>query len=134
MIDTTGKTIQQVSDEIAAKVIGQGGQSISSNGFCLYDDEKGRHCAVGWLMEKGSDAMKKLGGLSDLLERPTDIDFGVNDEFIRENKTVLCVLQSLHDSRYKRYRLDSIRCLKVDHEIDTTAWTPWVEMGKCEND
>jgi len=126
MINVKGKTVQQVSDEIAAKLIQQGRRSMDAQ-QCEYQDSRGNHCSVGWLLEKGSEAMQFDGSLEDLIKNQHHL--GVNDGFICENFEFLQVLQALHDSEKE----DRPEIVGVDSEfqemigdIDMAAWDKWI--------
>jgi hypothetical protein len=119
MINTTGKTIQQVSDEIAGKLIKQGKQCLLGDG-CAYGDGQGNHCGIGWLLEESNEAvMSSEGDLNDL--QLTHNDLGINDAFIRENYGVLGRIQGLHDSPQYGYG-GKLNNLNLD------AWQPWFDL------
>jgi hypothetical protein len=121
MIDTTGKTLQQVSDEIAGKLIKQGKKCTDDVGKCGYGDGLGNHCGIGWLLDSTSkEVMLFAGNLGDLLEEHTDL--GINDAFIREHKMTLADIQILHDSP-NPYDIQ-----RVAKELNLDAWQPWFDL------
>ena len=126
MIDTTGKSLQQVSDAIAGKLIRQGGQCLDEDGNCAYGDGKGNHCAIGWLLSETSPLMNSGHTLSGLVET-NSLEQEPNREFIIGNVGALFLIQSLHDSLLNR----SGRCEKIAiiHDLNMDAWSEWVEMG-----
>jgi hypothetical protein len=121
MIDTTGKTIQQVSDEIAGKLIKQGKRCIQGdNGRCVYGDGLGNHCGIGWLLDASNDSiMGNWRGVQCLSN--SSIDLGINDAFIREHYGVLGWIQDLHDSPQYRHG-GKVTSLNLD------AWQPWFDL------
>jgi hypothetical protein len=121
MINTTGKTLQQVSDEIAGKLIKQGKQCLLGNG-CAYGDGEGNHCGIGWLLDESDEAvMRYVGGVNSLLGHHSDL--GSNDAFIRENYGVLDRVQLLHDDpSHSFHARTAITNLNLD------AWQPWLDL------
>ena len=126
MIDTTGMSLQQVSDAIAGKLIQQGGRCMGDDGSCVNGDGKGKHCAIGWLLSESSPLMDTDHSLSELVEIDS-FDLEPNQEFILENTGALFNIQSLHDSFVSR----SVRCeiITRDYELNMDAWSEWIEMG-----
>jgi hypothetical protein len=122
MIDTTGKTIQQVSDEIAGKLIKQGKKCLNIGGNCDYGDDEGNHCGIGWLLDESNEAVMGFeGGLAGLIAHHNDL--GINDAFIRENYGVLDRVQLLHDDPNHTFHTRSaITNLNLD------AWKPWFDL------
>jgi len=123
MIDTTGKTIQQVSDEIAVALIKQGDRCVNDNGGCMYEKD-GMHCAIGWLIPKDSDAMMCKNGAFSLMTEHFN-ELGVNAEFIKENIDVLEVLQAIHDSNTREGRIEELKDSNLTN-IDMSAWHDWI--------
>lgn len=105
MILTEGKTEREVFEEIAAAIVAQGGQcSSADNGPCLYGDEKGRHCAVGWLLpEDDQRLMSAEGRVSDLLRIFNAEKLGPNADWISSRLEMLTRAQDVHD--YDNYGL-----------------------------
>lgn len=96
MINTDGKTVQQVITEVLEKFIDQG-KRCTRGGNCVYGDDQGNHCAIGWLLpDDREDLMKFEGSLSSLVTEVDDL--GPNDVFIQNHFGVLNVLQLFHDS------------------------------------
>jgi hypothetical protein len=136
MIDTTGKTLQEVSDEIAAKLIEQGERSVRATHLganrCAYSDGEGRHCAIGWLLNpRNGGAMSFVGGVGGLrfggfLSREPA------ESFINEHMGTLRIIQALHDNTTKVGRQREVGRLS-SRGIDTKAWKPWVALGKKES-
>ena len=127
MIDTTGMSLQKVSDAIAGKLINQGGRCVGGGGSCAYGDGKGSHCAVGWLLSESSILMGTDLSISELLEI-NSFKLEPNREFILNNSEALIDIQSLHDSFVNR----SGRCeiINRNYGLNMDAWSKWVEMGE----
>jgi hypothetical protein len=129
MINTTGKTFQQVSDEIAAKLVQQGCQCTSDHDSdqCLYGDWLGNHCAAGWLLPP--DLANRLDGtlgISMLLDEHS-AEIGENAEFIAKYKRPMIYIQELHDVPEDYFRITiALRDLIPDFNGD--AWLPWVKL------
>ena len=126
MIDITGMTLQQVSDAIASKVIGQGGQCLNERGDCLYGDGNGKHCAIGWLLSESSPFMAYESSVHELIASE-----GFNDEhnkdIMRDNVDALSALQELHV--HLRGRLQISQSLVYEFDLNMDAWSEWIEMG-----
>ena len=133
MIDTTGMTLQQVSDAIAGKVIEQGGRCMSdllasgsSYASCAYSDGSGKHCAIGWLISESSPLMKYDGSLSTMIES-SEFDKEPNGEFILDNIDALIRIQILHDNPYNLVK--RVELIVRDYDLNMDAWSEWIEMG-----
>lgn len=127
MISTEGKTIQQVSDEIAAALIKQGKPCLRNYG-CAYGDNLGNHCAVGWLLPKDSEFMYSTENVNELARKKNYL--GKNTDFIKNNTQFLSLIQKLHDGGATRTRLRIAGDLEDSFGIDTTAWQPWIDLLK----
>ena len=134
MIDTTGMTLQQVSDAIAGKVIGQGGRCMTEfsasfgNSSCAYSDGKGKHCAIGWLLSESSPLMQYDGSLSTMIES-SEFDKEPNVEFMLDNIDALDRIQHLHDATNKNQRDNRSELVADVYDLNMDAWDEWIEMG-----
>ena len=129
MIDTRGMSLQQVSDAIAGKVIGQGGRCMSGdteNSSCVYGDGKGKHCAIGWLISESSPLMQHGCSLEPLIELSA-FDLEPNREFILNNIDALHRIQILHDCPHDRAK--RVELIIRDYDLNMDAWSEWIEMG-----
>ena len=130
MISTTGKSFQQVLNEIAAKLIEQGVRCYSeSDEQCLYGDGSGNHCAVGWLIPEGSEAMTSKHGVNGMLVEHY-IHLGENRDFIMNNGYELRFVQALHDSATVSSIDDALERLGTKYNLE--AWTPWIALRKSQ--
>lgn len=134
MITTEGKTLQQVSDEIAAKLIAQRKPCMLENPErCVYGDKNGNHCAVGWLLpENNPELMGSSSGVKSLTTKVQRglIHLGKNQKFIIKHADALSVMQSLHDIKDPASRQYSADQLTQEHGLDMAAWQPWINMEK----
>jgi hypothetical protein len=122
MIDTTGKTLQQVSNEIAGRLIKQGKKcTANDDNSCVYGDGEGNHCGIGWLLDSTSkEVMSFVGNITSLL---TDHDhLGINDAFLREHQSILGDIQLLHDMPRDLHARANLDSLNLD------AWQPWFDL------
>lgn len=130
MISTIGKSFQQVLNEIAAKLIEQGVRCYSeSDKQCLYGDEYGNHCGVGWLIPEGSEAMTSRDGVDDMLDEHY-IHLGENRDFIMNNRYDLEDVQALHDADSHK-SLDSVMD-NLGAKYNMEAWTQWIVLRKSQ--
>ena len=95
MIDTTGKTIEEVVEEMFALLVKQGGRCVDEDGNCSYGDRLGNHCAIGFLIE---EQMMDCSDGVDAMVRNFNISIGANAGFIAMNLNVLSLCQKLHDT------------------------------------
>ena len=127
MIDTTNKILQQVFDEIAAALIKQGKKCVDDNGNCVYQDDDGNHCAIGHLLVPNSKAMEFGTSLDDMLEDFDEDEIGVNSGFLHENRKMLSLIQCIHDAPHKAIAIGHAKRLELQHNIDISAWSEWIE-------
>ena len=95
MIDTKGKKIEEVAEEMFSLLVKQGGRCLNKWGKCSYGDGNGNHCAVGWLFPKGDIRLMEAGDTIESLGEEEDL--GPNGEFIKEHLEDLLTLQVIHD-------------------------------------
>lgn len=125
--DINTATVQEVCDYAVAKIVEQGGRCYNEDGdFCMYSDNKGKHCAVGWLLPEDDELMDFEGGVYTLVgDYPDKVP-----TLIANNIDAFGVLQSLHDADLSRFRKRNIEDLQQEG-VDTSApqYQQWVEMG-----
>ena len=133
MIDTTGMSLQQVSDAIAGKLIKQGGRCIIremvneiGHASCAYSDGAGNHCAIGWLLSESSPLMQYSCSLAHLIG-VSGFDIEPNGEFIESNMRALGAIQILHDSNENRSQMS--KSITEAYDLNMDAWSEWLEMG-----
>ena len=96
MILTEDKNFIEVADEIFKALLKQNAKCMD-HAICAYSNEKGQHCAVGFLLpEDDSNCMDYAGPIDELSDDPT-IDLGVNSLFIEDHVNELMHLQKIHD-------------------------------------
>lgn len=124
-------SLQEAMDYAINKLVEQGGRCIGRNDRCVYGNDKGHHCAVGWLLDEDhEDLMRLTGGVLGLLG---GFDEDV-PELIEIEHLAFQAFQSLHDSHFKdgeSGRVDFLTILRREHGVDTTTnpnWHRWVEM------
>jgi len=124
MIDTTGKSLNKVCEEIFKALVDQGEQCLDKDGNCAYGNDKGHHCVIGFLLpENNPELMKFVGDLSNLIDLG---DLGSNTDFIQSNLEALYTMQEMHD--YKARSCDRDR-LQSEFNISNKYIDQWVEMG-----
>jgi len=100
---------------------------MSSRG-CVYGNDKGQHCAVGFLLPEDNEMLMSFGeGVYELADMG---DIGVNSVFIKNNKEELDVMQFMHDTANKHTRLYRRQSLHDVHKITNKYIDQWVEMGE----
>lgn len=130
MINTTGKTLQQVSDEIAAVLIKQGKRCTVDefHNQCAYGDKLGNHCAVGHLLPSSDTTiMDYEGSVKSMIRKFESVELGVNGRFINENIAFLKNIQAIHDTLGIINVADNINHLAKSFDLNVSAWDGWVE-------
>jgi len=129
--DVDKMTLQEAMDYAIDKIVEQGGQCMIDDN-CAYGNNKGQHCAVGWLLdEDNEELMSYKGGVQLLLYDDGDVP-----ELIKIEHRAFEDFQNLHDAEYEggeSGRADFLNILRKEHGIDTTtnpSWGVWVGMGR----
>ena len=109
MIQTEGKTLPEVLNEVFGKLVEQGGRCVDSEGDCVYG-ALAKHCAIGWLLpEDNLELMEFNGSIGRLNMLP---ELGPNTEFLHLNEQVLEGVQQAHDAPYHGALLIAVETLK----------------------
>jgi len=131
-IDINNCTLQEAMDYAVQRMVEQGGRcgsrDRSGNFYCMYGNDEGKHCAVGWLLPKDDRELMAYKGVARALVcRYADRVPAV----VRENVETMTYLQDFHDARYRggreRRRKELSRL-----GIDTSGphWQAWIDMGE----
>lgn len=131
MINTEGKTVVEVLDEVLGKLIQQGGRCVNDNNNCLYGSE-GRHCAVGWLLPDVRSLMTFQGSVNQLLEAPRRASLGPNEAFLNKHRDVLRTLQRLHDVNDSEGLSAQAEALRQQLGSEIPLLKDWVEMRRLQ--
>lgn len=121
-------SVQEACDYVVQKIVEQGGQCVDLDGNCWYKDNRGNHCAMGWLLDPINKNIKN----SDQALYELIYDFGdVIPQIIKDNEGVFSILQEFHDAKYASVRIQRRKCLR-DCGIDTSKpqYQQWVDMGE----
>ena len=107
MILTDGKTFEEVCQEIADALVKQGGQCRNTvTNSCAYGNDKGQHCAIGWLLPDDRERLMGFsGGANTLITHFRDL--GPNDAWLREHKSRLMTIQRFHD-KWRAYPTETL--------------------------
>lgn len=127
-------TAQEACDYVMQKLVQQGGPCMQGS-ECVYDDGKGNHCAVGWLLATPPyDALLEFTG--DVIELIDE--FGTQiPAIIYNNRYVFAALQAIHDegSSFSGFTVKkALNSLYADLNllgIKTTApqWQGWIDIN-----
>jgi len=124
MIDTTDKTLNQVCLEIFKLLVEQKKQCLDDKNCCMYGNETGEHCAIGFLLPEDNEELMGFGGdLADLLIFD---DIGPNTDFIHKNFQALDVMQDAHD--FKSDAHIHVKTLKNDFNISNEYLDQWEKL------
>jgi len=129
--DLDKMTLQDACDYSVKKIVEQGGMCMDGCRVapgCVYENSKGMHCAIGWLLDSSnSDLMEAEGGLSALIEvHKSQLPGLITDP---DNEGAFSILQVFHDVPSKDERQAQFN--RLSEHINTTApqYQQWVEMG-----
>jgi len=120
--------LQESMDFAVQKIVEQGGRCLAS-GNCAYGDDKGNHCAVGWLLDATNDDLMYFD--SDVEELSCSYPESI-PEIIPENTEAFGDLQQFHDTPRKFSRETLRTRLHLSYGINTSGehWEQWVDMGE----
>jgi hypothetical protein len=119
-------TVQQAIEYSLDKLVKQGKRCMGSSNDCMYGDEEGNHCAIGWLLDADNKSLMKDGGsVTDLY------DVRAVPKLIRDNIETFLFFQGFHDVPYKELRLMYKGNLR-DSGIDTSHpnFQAWIDLGE----
>ena len=125
-------TLQEARDYAVAMIVKQGGRCMGKakggfkQDFCLYGNDKGEHCAVGWLLDDTNKDLMTYNGAVTALIGDSKISI---PSLIRNNIGVLKSLQSFHDLGETSERSCYLSRLSEDIDTDKPQYKQWVEMG-----
>lgn len=125
--EADSKTLKQLIRFVLTKLIKQGVRCVNGvAGMCKYSDDKGNHCAVGWILDESNEIlMKHGGGLYELLEEHADV---LPDTLI-ENERVWTKIQELHDEDRKRAETLAEARETYPELFKSRRWDEYVKMG-----
>jgi len=125
-------TLQEACDYAVAMIVKQGGRCMGKakggfkQDFCAYGNDKGGHCAVGWLLDDtNKDLMTYSGAVTELIG---DFNMSVSP-LIHDNIDVFDSLQVFHDSEETSRRRYYLSRLSEDIDTDKPQYKQWLGMG-----
>ena len=120
-------TVQEACDYAVMRIVEQGERCMSSEN-CAYSDDKGNHCAIGWLLPEDDEVlMRSKKGLLDLIE------FNRNriPQIILDNDDAFYSLQKFHDCKRKSSRACwSLELKDLGIDVSALHWKRWMDMGE----
>ena len=129
MIDTKGKKIEEVAEEMFSLLVKQGGRCLDRDGSCRYGDGEGNHCAVGWLFPEENIRLMEADVTIDTLGE--EYNLGPNEDFIKEHLKDLLTLQVIHDAAgdlpslkmtYREGQLEELKDLSFSPTPSILKW------------
>ena len=125
-------TLQEACDYSVAMIVRQGDRCMGKveggykQDFCAYGNDKGEHCAVGWLLDDtNKDLMMYRGAVTELIG---DSKISI-PSLIHDNIDVFDSLQVFHDLEDYHSRHIYLSRLSEDIDTDKPQYKQWVEMG-----
>lgn len=119
-------TLQEACDYSVLKIVEQGGQCLSGKGGCAYGDEKGNHCAIGWLLDASNKQLMSCGDDVTLLMSVFDCEL---PSVLYNNREAFNALQEFHDADCVTGREEFLNKLNESIGIKAPQYQQWVEMG-----
>lgn len=122
-------TLQEAMDYAVQKIVEQGVQCMTANGDrCLYGDDQGNHCAIGWLFDETDPVL--MGSQSGVYELLAEYGEYI-PALIHAHASAFTRLQEFHDTKHKHERELHLESLRDWHSIDVSAphWQQWIDMG-----
>jgi hypothetical protein len=125
MQEVDAMTVQQAIEYSLDKLVKQGKRCVNGND-CMYGDEEGNHCAIGWLLDADNKSLMCNGGAITDLD-----DVRAVPKLIRDNIETFLFFQQFHDSFYTKHRGMYKGNLK-DSGIDTSHpnFQAWIDLGE----
>ena len=126
--DINTATVQEACDYAVQKVVAQGGQCMSpwNPEFCAYDDGKGKHCAVEWLLDHSNSRLMQVAGTITML---------VNEykphipELLSEHLEIFAALQRYHDvKKIEEFHEAQARLENQGIDMSGPHWQQWAEL------
>lgn len=123
-------TLQEACDFAVRKIVEQNYRCVQQDDItgkveCMYSDDEGGHCAIGWLLPE--ETLKQLNGyVGDVgMMMAEDVEL---PEIIRENTGAFMKLQEFHDWEDFSMRQDVMNRLRDSYHIDTSGehWQQWL--------
>lgn len=123
-------TAQELCDYAVAKIVEQGGQSLSeSSGICAMLGSNGRRCAFSYVLD-GDDpvCMRYIGPASGFIEEHQ----GKVPAAFLESPEIADKLVGFHDAVTKSLRRSDAECLhKLGISTDAPQYQQWIDMGEA---
>lgn len=125
--------LQQAFDYIMEKLVKQKVQCVDAQLGCAYGNDKGQHCAIGWLLDPNNpDLMEKEGDVCDLIS-----EFRAYGDLIPsvilDNPDVFANIQSFHDCESYQRRAKAMTRLSLDGlDVSNPNVLAWINLGVDE--
>lgn len=122
------KSVQEACDYAVLKIVEQGGQCHNGMQHCMYGNEEGQHCAIGWLLDPDNENLMDFdGGIVELADETEELIPNI----IKNNLYVFGVLQDFHDGESICGRKMALEQLHNYYNIDISKpqYQQWVDMG-----
>ena len=130
MIPVKGKYNSEIVEAVFAALVTQGVRCMSKEGACTYGNLAGHHCAIGMLLPESNLALMAFsGGALELLKLGGE-ELGENEMWLRDNRGLICTMQSMHDVPDQKSRLRYRIRLRDHYRIDSKSLDAWAEMGE----
>lgn len=123
-------TVQELCDYAVEKIVQQGSRCMEGiTGKCAYSDGKGKHCAIGWLLDHDAANWSMLNyGILILCETHTIVK--EIPKPIRDNLYIFSALQGFHDKAMKPDRQVFLVKLQEFGIVPNENYYKWIELGE----
>lgn len=127
--DIDKMTLQEACDYAVNKLVEQGCQCINKGETCVYSDQAGNHCAIGWLLDENDNTLMLFEGCVNSLNYNYDNKL---PNIITDNLTLFTILQDFHDINESAIRQLNLDRMYKEFNIDTKTnvnYQTWVNMA-----
>lgn len=123
-------SLQEAADYAVLNMVEQGAQCLDDFGGCVYGNDKGHHCAAGWLLDEDDPKLMEAGCAIDNLGFYRGSEAGL-PALIRDNIPFFLKLQDFHDFPTKIQRVRALDRLRISHSLDISApqYQAWIDLG-----
>jgi len=130
MITVKGKCNSEIVEEVFGALVTQGVRCMDNEGTCSYGNPDGQHCAIGMLLPDTNPAIMRFSGGALELLKIGGSALGENEMWLRDNRGLICTMQSMHDVPDLKSRLRYRNRLRDNYEIDSKSVDAWVKLGE----
>jgi hypothetical protein len=123
----TEMNLQESFDYLVNKIAQQGVQCLDEDEDCVYGNDRGQHCGIGWLLDsENKTLMEHCGTVTNMIENYPDLV----PETLKNNATCFNMIQTFHDFRGDLQRRSIANAIHkiFDIDISNPNVEKWIKM------